>query len=524
MKPVDAQKIQLWNEAEKALTLGPPSEVAAEYLRTAGLLAIQRQNWASALLRLEEAVRQGVHDLQTLDALGEAAYQTQTYSALLPFQDLYRDPLVAIHLARALMMLGQIPAAREHFRISADSLLKTALMAVLGVEKDIETAIAAMIPPSMNPEMQNGNCIEFWQALAPIAESAQRKDLVQLAERRLKALAYTKPVIHYNQSLRLLAEGEFRAGWKLYDWRLVPGSACSAPTTWVDFPMWEGEFLASAHAKKKLLVVMENGFGDQIFSLRYLHAMAKEAILEVAVGPELFPLVRSSFPSLQIHDLKQAQEVDYWQNKSRPDFWTYCLSIPSRTDFWEPLLTKGYLCAPENLTAQYRTQLANYSKSNPSPSSRPLPIYGITWHGDIRTAPMRTRAYSLEEFLQESQILQNPCLIVSLQKDATVEELQYLESAAKKANCQVINAAPTLQDFAHTAAWIRCSDHVWSCDTAVAHLAGALGADTTVLIRNNAIWHWRCEEKTLRSVWYDSCRIQYALTPPISYMFDIRPV
>jgi hypothetical protein len=498
----------------------PHPDARPESMRTSGLLAAESRAWSSALLRLEEAARHGVHDLQTLDALGEAAYQTQSYQALLPFQDLYREPMIAIHLARAFMMLGQIPAAREFLNLAVDSVLKAAITAVTGVEKDIETSIAALLLPMATSDMQNANCIEYWQALAPVAEAAGRHDLVQLAERRLKALAYARPVIHYNQSLRLLAEGEFRAGWNLYDWRLVPGSACAAETSFADFPMWEGEFLAG----QRILVVMENGFGDQIFGLRYLQALADEgAEVSVAVGPDLFALVRSSFPSIHVHDMQNAREASYWHNESRPNFWTYCLSIPARAGVCEPFQTAGYLMAPEALIHQYQMDIERSVNSTfPSPDRHKIPIHGLVWHGDIRTAPMRTRAYTVQEFLRESDILKNPCVLISLQKDATAEELSELKKQADKAGCLLINAASTLQDFAHTAAWIRCVDRMWSCDTATAHLAGALGIPGTVMIRNKAVWHWRCEPMNQQSVWYDSCRVKYALTPAISYMFDIR--
>jgi ADP-heptose:LPS heptosyltransferase len=313
-----------------------------------------------------------------------------------------------------------------------------------------------------------------------------------------------------------LNEGEFRAGWKVHDWRLVPGSPYEAPTAFADLSMWEGEFLS----EQRLLVIITDGFGDQIFSLRYLQALAEEgAKIEIAVGPELSALVRSSFPSMTVHDLENARQITYWQNKPPPDFWTYALSIPSRTDLWEPLQTAGYLMAPKNLVQQYqltidsKLQLQNLHK---------LPVYGVTWHGKIQTAAYRTRAYTVQQFLRESGILKAPCLIVCLQNDATPEELAELQAETAKAGCQLLNAAPTLQDFAHTAAWISCVDQMWSCDTAVAHLAGALGVRTTVMIRNKAIWHWRCDATTQQSVWYDSCHIKYALSPAISYMFEIR--
>jgi len=510
MKIGEQQKIRLWVDAEKVLTKG----FSPEAMRTSGLLAAQNRAWSSALLRLEEAVHHGVQDLQTLDALGEAAYQSKTYQRLLPFRNLYRDPLVAIHMARALTMLGQSQAAHEFLNLAPDSILKSAVIALTGVKHDIETSLAALIAPLSRSEMVDVNFVEYWQALAPVADAAGRKDLVLLAERRLKALAYSKPVIHYNQALRFLADGEFRAGWKLHDWRLMPDSPCMLSTAFEDFSMWEGEFLSG----KRLLVVLENGFGDQIFGLRYLQALLLEgtsedqgAKIEVVVGPELFALVQASFPSVKVHDLQKVHETGYWQNRKRPDFWTYCLSIPCRTDLFEPVQTAGYLSAPENLTQQYRGHLPR----------KAVPVYGITWHGDIRTPPMRTRAYTLQEFLHESEILKSPCVLVCLQKDATPDELAKLESETQKAGCELIVASSTLLDFAHTAAWISCVDKVWSCDTAVAHLAGALGVSANVMIRNKSIWCWRCDPSTQKAVWYDSCQIKYALTPAFSYMFDL---
>ncbi len=509
MKTLNQDQSKLWLEAENALTL----KLQPEDLRTSGLLAAQRMGWSSALLRLEEAVQNGVRDFQTLDALGEAAYRAKMSEALLPFKELYRDPMISIHMARALMMLGQSEEAEEFLKISKGTTLKTAVSALLGMRENIESAIKSMLRPftgKNQTQIENLNFAEYWQALAPVAEAAGRADLVSLAERRSKALAYDKAVIHYNQALRLLAAGEFRAGWKLYDWGLAPGSPCESATGFADIAMWEGELLQG----KSLLIVLENGLGDQIFGLRYLQSMADEgAQVEIAVDEELHQLVQNSFPLMKVHELKKAREENYWQFQPRPDYWSYCLSLPCRADICEPIGTTGFLSAPKNLSQTYKKLIASVNPDH-------LPVYGITWHGDIRTAPMRTRAYTLEEFLKESEILNKPSLIVCLQKDVTHIELAELQIEIDKVGGKLINAAPQLEDFAHTAAWIKCLDHMFSCDTAVAHAAGALGTPTTVLIRNKAIWQWRSNNDK-KSVWYDSAQIKYALAPKFSYMFEI---
>ena len=134
---------------------------------------------------------------------------------------------------------------------------------------------------------------------------------------------------------------------------------------------------------------------------------------------------------------------------------------------------------------------------------------------------MRTRAYTVQEFLIESQILNNPCIVVCLQKDVTTEELAELRLAVEASGSHLIDASVSLHNFAHTAAWMLCLDHMWSCDTATAHLAGALAVRTTVMIRNKSIWHWLCDTN-YKSVWYDFIKVKYALAPAHSYMFDIR--
>lgn len=513
MKIEDKETFKIWGDAEKILT----QHVSPEHMRTSGLISAQLKNWNSSLLRLEEAVRNGIHDWQTLDSLGEAAYRASMPEALLPIEQLYQNPIVAIHMARALIMLGDLKGAEEYLKLAPETMLKAAIKALLGFKNNIESSMAAMFLPvtQFEKEIKNLNYIEYWQALAPIADAAKRSDLVRLAERRLKALAYERPVHHYNQALRLLMEGEYSAGWKLYDWYMVPGSPCADKTEFGDLPLWEGENLKN----KKLLVILANGAGDQIFSVRYLRALLEEgAQIEVAVDKEIRPLLELNYPTFKFHDRLLAEDKKYWTSqlsaKSLPDYWVYSFSIPARADLCQPIQTKGFLCSPPLLALDCQ---AFIKTQNPNA----LPIFGLTWHGKMLTPSMRTRAYTISEFLAESKILEKPRVIICLQKDATEDELIFLQAEVHKSGGIFINAANTLIDYAQTAAWMSTLDQMFSCDTVTAHLAGALAVPTTALIRNRAIWHWRCEDD-FKSVWYDSVKVQFALDPKISYMFEMR--
>jgi len=491
-----------WLEAEQNLT----RRFNPEDSRTSGLIATRDRRWKAALLRLEEAARFGLYDFQLLDALGEAAYRAHMPEALVPYENKYKHPFIATHMARAWMLLGEIDKAQEFLQFANDSLLKKAINALLGIEGSIENTIASMLPfAETDPKLDYP---DFWRALAPIANAAGRKDLVKLAERRCKELSHENPVVHYNQALGFLNDGEIRAGWISHDWRLVPGSQCAPETSLNEIAMWEGEKLRG----KSIAVIFSDGFGDNIFCLRYLFSFIEEGATVSVVAPlELIPLIETSFPQVKVYNSKDSKKVE-------TDYWCYAFSIPTRAAIWKPVQTQGYLKADLKLVEKYRE---NIKRENPSN----LPIYGLVWHGDIRTPAMRTRSYSVEEFLEHSEIYKRPCFVISLQKDATPEELLYLERKIEGARGKFLDVSSSLQDFSQTAAWMMILDHIYSCDTSTGHLAGALGVPSTVLIRNTSIWQWRASnEDKAKALWYDSVKIKYAFVPKYSYMFEMREV
>jgi len=510
---LEKQRSDLWIETEKKLT----TVFHPELCRTSGLLSAHRQRWEAALLRLHEAVSHGVNDLQTLDALGEAAYQSKALEVLFPLQHLYQHPMLATHMARALLLTGQIEDCRKYLTLANDSRLKQALQSLLGLERNIETSIEALLdknfPKGEKVTEQNLSLLmfpEFWQAVAAFADVAGRKDLTALADVRTKGMNYANPTIHFNQSLRLLNEGEYRAGFRVYDWRLVPGSPCALPTRVGEISMWEGEEISG----QTLLVVLENGFGDQIFSLRYLKALQELQIkVEVVADAPLHDLIKASFPGIKIHSSTHLKNDDYWKQQPQIQYWIYSLSIPARAFIFDPIYTKGYLQAPPDLIEKYRLDLTRQKANGP--------ITGLVWHGDIGSPAKKSRAYSLTEFLNVTKALEHSATIVNLQKDITTEELHWLTKETEKRGLQFINAASSLTDFSQTAALLMNLDHFYCADTSVAHLAGALNIPFKIFIRNKAIWFWRATEQQ-KAIWYNSAEIHWALVPKISFMFEIR--
>jgi hypothetical protein len=495
-----------WVDFETSTILSIDPEASRE----AGLAAAHAGRWELALLRLNLAARHGLRDLELLDALGEAAYRVSAPEALGPYQNHYKYPAIATHMARAFTMLGDRESAREFLGYARECALKDALVAMLSIEGDIHQTIDAVHGVAHKHEVLYYP--EYWRALAAVADAAGDEELTRLAERRSKAHAYKDPNIHFNQALRMLGKGEFRAGWRLYDWRLVPGVKSPNRTVLGRIPMWEGETLAG----KTLLVYLEQGLGDLIFGLRYLKPLLERgARLEVVARKPLLALVKSSYPGIKVHDEDEVTVSDYWDHTPSPDFWVYAFSVPVRAGLWRPVNTGAFLEVPEELLAEPARLIA---EQNPER----LPVYTINWHGRIDTSSDRTRAFSVEEFAKVSGVLEKPCFVVSVQKDATEDELGRLEALLRQSGGKFLNAAPHLDDFARTAAWIKSSERLLTCDTSVSHVGGAIGHPTTVLARNKAIWQWLPKEPGKAesgSIWYDSVTIRYALAPEISWLF-----
>jgi|GEM_PF-2744102 len=498
--------------------------------RTAGLEAASNQQWTAALVYLHKTITSAItsaissatagsliNDLALFDAFGEAAYRSDAPEVLGPYQNYYKYPSLAVHMARAFLMLGDQASAQEFLNYSVDSPLKAALKAMLQLNTESEAGIkqtaAAFFPVA--EAYPNLNYPEFWRTLAPISDAMARQDLTLLAERNSKAQAYADPHIHFNQALRYLSKGEFRAGWRLYEWRLVPSPTNRAYRMQLGkISMWEGENLD----KKTLLVFLEQGLGDGIFSLRYVALFLEQGIkIQVVARKAILPLLKSSFANIQMHDEDEVVVVDYWHKISKatqPDYWVYALSIPYRSDCWQPAQTAAFLKVEPEIINKKRKLIQVANPKN-------LPVYCINWYGRVDTESDRTRAFSVEEFAEVAGLRQAPAFVISLQKDATTSELEkwrgLIEQSGGSFYTSESLSGESLNTLADTAALIAASARLLTCDTSVAHVGGAIGHPTTVFARNKAIWQWRHQGG--KSVWYDSVTVTHALSPQVSWLF-----
>lgn len=293
-------------------------------------------------------------------------------------------------------------------------------------------------------------------------------------------LAPQSPQVRWNLALSQLKLGEYKDGWKNFESRW---EGCDNLQNAYDKPRalaWQGQSLHN----KRMLLWAEQGFGDSLQFLRFAQDVAKlGAIVIVEVQPELVALAASA-PGV-------TQVVARGQPSPAYDLHCPLMSLPYLLGIDKPsaVVRAPYLFADSEKIAYWREKLITFSK---------LKI-GLTWAGKSRLQQAELAAIDTRRSITLTQLA--PLLALtgadffSLQKDGGV----------------TANTVPALTDFSSawtdfsdTAAFISNLDLVISVDTAVAHLAGALGKPVWMLNRYDSCWRW--QKRSNESAWYPSLR------------------
>jgi tetratricopeptide (TPR) repeat protein len=287
---------------------------------------------------------------------------------------------------------------------------------------------------------------------------------------------------HYNSALLLLAEGNFPAGWREFEWR----SGCREfPPRSFDQPRWQGEPLAN----RTLLVHAEQGLGDTMQFARYLPLVAERGgTITFEVQSPLVPLLKQSgFGEI-------AKLVARSQPPGKFDLHLPMLSLPgvfATTLDNIPAAGGGYLSADRQWIEHWRGVLGD----------APTVKVGIAWQGSTAYQQDRVRSIPLVRF---APLALEGVELISLQKGFGAEQL------ADVAPRFLVRDLGTEFDEAHgafvdTAAVMRNLDLVITSDTAIAHLAGALGVPVWVALPLVPDWRWMFERSDCP--WYASMRL-----------------
>lgn len=282
----------------------------------------------------------------------------------------------------------------------------------------------------------------------------------------------------WNKSILKLSEGELNEGWTLYEtrWRV---KSLGLTRQYSSQPPWLG---STSVRGKVVLLHAEQGYGDTIQFCRY-------APLVAALGAKVILSVPASLQSL-IATLAHVDEV--LPQDTRPRFDEHCplLSLPLAmgTDSLEQIpAPMAYLSAEPSTRARWSARLG--------PRTRPR--IGLVWAGKETHSNDANRSLALAEMLP---LLEYSAQYVSLQKQVRPIDAELLNGLP-----EVARLGEELTDFADAAALVAELDLIISVDTAIAHLAGALGKPVWVLLPYVADWRWLQERRNCP--WYPTATL-----------------
>jgi tetratricopeptide (TPR) repeat protein len=285
----------------------------------------------------------------------------------------------------------------------------------------------------------------------------------------------------WNSALLCLMTGDFESGWagREIRWR----AHMRPPYPHFTQPMWRG---AEDVEGKTVLVYAEEGNGDTIQFARYAPLLAaRGARVILAVQEALQPLLTglsgvsqciprsAALPAFDLHcpicSLPFA-------------FGTRLDTIPSATPYLPP---------PARARVQSWEQRLQ-ERLGPDRKCR----VGLVWSGNPNHGNDHNRSLPLRALLR---LLDADAAFIGLQKESRADDRPLLEQAG------VIDLTADLSDFAETAALVSCLDIVITVDTGVAHLAGALGRPTWIMLPYSPDFRWLLDRDD--SPWYPTARL-----------------
>lgn len=287
---------------------------------------------------------------------------------------------------------------------------------------------------------------------------------------------------HFNLGMALLRGGISAEGWREYEWRWQ----------WAGFPerrrlpgrVWRGQDLAG----RTVLVATEQGLGDAIQFAPLVRRLDAAAHVILEVPPPLVRLFATNLATANIEVVARDPGEGAVATARPIDYAVSLMSLPARLGLGaEDLpLAAGYLAAPAAAVAAWSPRLAPL----------PRPRIGIAWAGSPTHTNDRIRSVALPRLRRLFDGLDVGW--VSLQAGPRAGDVSGMARP-------ILTLADELGDFADTAAMIANLDMVVTVDTAVAHLAAAMGKPTFIMLAADADWRWMRERGD--SPWYPSVRL-----------------
>lgn len=284
------------------------------------------------------------------------------------------------------------------------------------------------------------------------------------------------PQLRLAYAIFLLARGHWGEGWALYEARLLAPEADGFGRKSAGLTAWQGEPLAD----RSLLVYAEQGLGDVLQFLRFVPPAGR---IVLACQPSLVDLVGRNFPQWDVvsRDELQGMAADYAVN---------LMSLPAIRQLGANIHARPYLTASPLLQGFARELYAQLAAGK---------RVGIIWAGNPAHRNDMHRSTRLESLLP---LLAGHRDIVwcSFQKDDAA-----MQQALLDPELLPFDAAYHAESIEHAAALLDQIDLLITIDSAMAHLAAAMGKPVWLLLSTISDWRWGLEGEA--TPWYPSMRI-----------------
>ncbi len=418
-------------------------------------------------------------------------WQVHQQKQFIAAEQIYRQVLeVAPHSANAWCYLGialhdqrryseavetyrRAIALQSHFPIAWNNLGNSLRYIDQYAEADQCFQRAIDLKPDYLNAYKNRGTLHVWTGHLEIGQRYYEQAL---------ALNPQEAELHRNLGVIYLLQGKFAEGWREYRWRWRVGDLQRASTS---IPVWDG----SDPAGKTILLTAEQGLGDTLHFVRLAHVLRQRgARTIVSCQPQLLALLQANEQLGVVYPNNLA-----WEH---PVHWQCSLidaadllgidaeSIPAPVPYIHPAA---------NLVRYWQQRL---------PRQPGKFRVGIAWQGNPDHLADAYRSVPLAKFERLAQFPQVE--LVSLQNGFGVEQIQHWRGARR------LIVLPEDVDqssgaFMDTAAIMHSLDLVITSDTAIAHLAGALGVPTWIALGYIPDWRWLLARED--SPWYPSVRL-----------------
>jgi tetratricopeptide (TPR) repeat protein len=276
-----------------------------------------------------------------------------------------------------------------------------------------------------------------------------------------------------------LALGEYAQGWRLYEWRWRTAQLRHAQLASAQ-PRWLGE---ASLAGQTILLWAEQGYGDTIQFARFIPRVADLAAGVVVRVPQALRELLSTLD-------RRVTVIGDGEPLPPHDVQTPLMSLPLALGVTNDLAAVDgvYLRCEAGRRQDWHARLGASGR----------PRLGLCWAGRREGAAGACNPGRDLTLAALAPLASANADIVCLQKEYSEDEQRGLAMLPAF-------QAVALGDFADTAALIGSLDLVITVDTAIAHLAGALGKPCWLLLRRSSEWRWQLERAD--SAWYSSITI-----------------